>query len=875
MTDLIVFRALGRLEFTRGSMPVPLLRRRQKLALFTVLALSRSSFRSRDSLQAMFWPESDQDRARRSLNTAVHVLRETLGADVIVSRGDDEIGVATDLLWSDVRAFNEAIAAGDLTRALDVYAGDLLEGFFIPGAPGFEQWLDVERDRLRKAAHGAAWQCAERAEQAGALDEAAKWARRVVEPVFDDEPGVRRAISLLDRAGDRLGAVQMYDRFAQHLRQEYSTKPAPETRHLIAKILARDELHTLPEPLRERQIETIECQSQPAVTQDGPTVDSALPASPTETEAPAHAPPPSVSENGRHPAQSPSQAGWGWEPPKTSPGPSTSARPAPHNRFSSQPVWLGLAAAAMTVAVGITFWSTRTVGVGTGASAEPPTELHSASDLSARPQIVISQFETLGGGAELGFLATAITAALTQQLADVTAIDVVTEDAYVRSISTAAALEVTIPSGPIFLVRGSVLPSAERVRVGVELIDASSGNVLRSATIDQPAADIFRLIDEVAQQVAALLRIELGREIQLRRWRAGTANIHAFELLHRAEVDRRRASVLQKGGSFTVAAAQLASADSILMLAEAEDPDWIAPSVRRAQVASDAAWLFFPPPLNDTARAQDWIERGIAHTNRIFARDSLHPTALVLRGSLRYWSSIMADATDVDVAAILNEAEKDFRKALSTDGKRARAWSLLSAILYARGNFPNAYAAAERAYRADAYLEARDDILIRLALTAHEIGSDSLAWDWCTIITTEGARRPVSGYCRLHLLAWGDELRIRPPLDPLAIVAEVDDTPVGQAMRPHFEMLAATVLARRGLPDSAYAVAARAGRGYPDDQLLLFEAGARMALNDPDSAAALLRRYITARPVHRLGILQSRRFEAIGSLLESLRPNGR
>lgn len=191
MTDLIVFRALGKLELTRGSMPVPLLRRRQKLALFTVLALSRSSFRSRDSLQDMFWPETDQDRARRSLNTAVHVLREALGADVILSRGDDEIGVASDLVWCDVRSFDEALAAGDLAQAMDVYAGDLMEGFFIAGAPGFERWLDGERDRRRRAAHGAAWQCAERAEQARDLDEAAKWARRAVEVLFDDEPGLR------------------------------------------------------------------------------------------------------------------------------------------------------------------------------------------------------------------------------------------------------------------------------------------------------------------------------------------------------------------------------------------------------------------------------------------------------------------------------------------------------------------------------------------------------------------------------------------------------------------------------------------------------------------------------------------------------------
>jgi len=33
--------------------------------------------------------------------------------------------------------------------ALDLYRGDLLEGFFIRGAPEFEQWLEDERARLK------------------------------------------------------------------------------------------------------------------------------------------------------------------------------------------------------------------------------------------------------------------------------------------------------------------------------------------------------------------------------------------------------------------------------------------------------------------------------------------------------------------------------------------------------------------------------------------------------------------------------------------------------------------------------------------------------------------------------------------------------
>lgn len=856
MAHLICFRALGGLELTRSSQPVPL-RRRQKLALFAVLALSRSSFRNRDSLQAMFWPEGDPDRARKSLNTAIHMLRETLGTEAIISRHDNEIGVADDVVWCDVRAFDAAIAAGDLVHALDLYAGELMEGFFVPGTPGFEHWLDAERERLRRAAHRAAWQLAEQAEQTRDLDNAANWARRAVGIASDDEPGVRHSIGLLDRAGDRMGAIQMYERFAQHLKEEYSTKPAPETRRLVAGILARDKPHALTELPRERLIEPADRpRMQPVEVDEPATAVGATAAGPRENEAPAD-PPARVNAD-----QSPL------------PDAVISAAARAHRHLASRQVQGRLAVVAAVVIVVAGLGLTLRSRTGEWSSGERRIEAQPMPDPNSRPRIIISQFETPPADPELLSLATAITGALSQQLTNVSAIEVVTEDAYVGAMSSPSRPEVRTTAAPFFIVRGSMLKFQEFLGVSIELIDQSSGRVLRSARIDRSAADVFGLIDEVARQVGILLRRTLGREVQLRRWQAGTRSVRALELLQRAEVDRRRAKAFEENG-IAVAAWQLARADSLLALAEREDPRWLDPIVGRARVARDAAWLYFLPPLHDIANARDWIENGIAHADRALARDTAHAVGLELRGTLYYWSSFMAAPGGVDATAMLVRAENDLRRALSADMERVRAWSILSAILYARGDFAGAYATAEEAYRADTYLEARDEIFIRLALTAHEIGSDSLAWEWCSAVISGGAGKPVSGYCRLHLLAWSDERYLRPPLDPWAIVAEIADVPVAQAMRPHFEMLAATVLARRGLADSARAVAARAARGHPDDELQLFEAGARVALGEADSAAALLRRYVAAEPARRHGIIHSRRFNALDSLLEPIRPNAR
>src|SRR5690606_26307563 len=115
----------------------------------------------RDVLLATFWPELDTSHARAALRRSLYFLRQALGDSVIESRGDEEVGISADALWCDAAAFDDAVAAGRLGEALELYGGDLLEGVFLSGAPAFEQWLDGERAARRTAAAAAAWRLAD------------------------------------------------------------------------------------------------------------------------------------------------------------------------------------------------------------------------------------------------------------------------------------------------------------------------------------------------------------------------------------------------------------------------------------------------------------------------------------------------------------------------------------------------------------------------------------------------------------------------------------------------------------------------------------------------------------------------------------------
>jgi DNA-binding SARP family transcriptional activator len=229
-------RVFGSTELSGAPGADAVLAQPKRLALLVYLAVARPrGFHRRDRLVALFWPEHDQEHARAALRKAIHALRKALGNDLLVSRGDEELAVDHAHVWCDAIAFDDALQRGRLALALELFRGDLLDGFFAD-APGFERWLETERESYRERAVDAAWALAQHHEAGAELTEATRWARRVARLATMDERVLRRVLQLLDRAGDRSGAIRAYDEFAARLRTHYDIEPSAETRALIRQI---------------------------------------------------------------------------------------------------------------------------------------------------------------------------------------------------------------------------------------------------------------------------------------------------------------------------------------------------------------------------------------------------------------------------------------------------------------------------------------------------------------------------------------------------------------------------------------------------------------------------------------------------------------
>jgi serine/threonine-protein kinase len=236
---MLELRVLGTIDLKNaaGAELDALLTQPKRLALLAYLATATPrGFHRRDALLALFWPEHDQEHARASLRKAVYVVRRALGDDVLVSRGDEELGVDPARLWCDVVAFEEAVARGELSRALELYRGDFLQGFHAQAAAEFDQWVDAERQRLREAAASAAWLLAQECEMDDQLTHAVRWVRHAVRLTPDDERRTRRAMKMLAGAGEKAGAIRIYEDFARRMAAEHDAEPAAETQALLRDI---------------------------------------------------------------------------------------------------------------------------------------------------------------------------------------------------------------------------------------------------------------------------------------------------------------------------------------------------------------------------------------------------------------------------------------------------------------------------------------------------------------------------------------------------------------------------------------------------------------------------------------------------------------
>lgn len=215
-------------------------RQPKRLAVLAYLACARPrGYHRRDKLAALFWPELPEDRARAALRTTLSRLRDDLAAEVIVTRGGDEVGIEPGLLACDLHALEQAMVATDAGEGLERFLGEFLDSVHIDGAAEeFEHWVSGERVRIAQEMVAALVRAVERARVTGDLGRAVRAATRASELAPHDEAVARLVIELHVAAGDHGSARQAFERLRERLRRDLEVAPSAATAELVAALPA-------------------------------------------------------------------------------------------------------------------------------------------------------------------------------------------------------------------------------------------------------------------------------------------------------------------------------------------------------------------------------------------------------------------------------------------------------------------------------------------------------------------------------------------------------------------------------------------------------------------------------------------------------------
>ena len=594
-------RMYGGLTLERDGAPYggPATQRR-RLAVLAMIAASETGV-SRERLTNHLWPDADPARARHSLDDALSGLRRELRRD------DLFIGVATlrlnaDALGCDLADQAAAIAGGDSEQAVALYAGPFLDGFYVPGAADFDQWVETERSQRAREHARVLERLAAAATARNDAATATRWwqVRVALDPL--DTPATLGLLGALTAAGNPAEALRLARVHEALVRQELDANPGPEWTAAV----------------------------------DGLRADLARPRAPSSVVATA---PP-----GRVPDVASASV------PAMISSPADDLRPTATSAVgpATRRPWRAtlMVAFAVLVVAALVSYSAWTPGrsllqVGSAASrTRVPL---------ARPSVAVLPFANTSGDSADEHFSDGLTDELIGTLSKVTGLKVTGHtSAFALKGRGLTVRTIADTLGVATVLEGSVRRVGQRLKVTAQLVSAADNGVVWSEAYDRDAKDVFAVQEEIARAIVGALAPTL---------RGGAAPVVAIQprdlatyelylkgryfLGRRTSGDLRRAAgyfeqAVARDPTYPQAYAGLADARMLLVLLADGLPREDIPQARAAAATAihlDSTLAEAHATLGNIREAFDWDARGADVESALaIALDPSNSTARLYRG---------------------------------------------------------------------------------------------------------------------------------------------------------------------------------------------------------------------------------------------------
>lgn len=247
-------------------------------ALLAYLVIEAGQPHRREALAALLWPEQLDAVARQSLRQALYELRQMLDENQGSGIRDRGSGIGGELPIPDPRSlipfllvtrqtaqfnfdsdsscdlllFRNLIAACEAHKhdqleqcdeciarqrqAVELYKGELLQGFAVNSSREFEEWLLLERETLQGQMLLSLIRLANYYEEAGDHEQALRYARWQLKLEPWREEAHLQAMRLLSRTGQRSAALAQYEACRRVLAEELALEPSREATAFYERI---------------------------------------------------------------------------------------------------------------------------------------------------------------------------------------------------------------------------------------------------------------------------------------------------------------------------------------------------------------------------------------------------------------------------------------------------------------------------------------------------------------------------------------------------------------------------------------------------------------------------------------------------------------
>ena len=166
------------------------------------------------------------------------------------------------------------------------------------------------------------------------------------------------------------------------------------------------------------------------------------------------------------------------------------------------------------------------------AAGEPASQAASEKPMPPKPSIAVLPFDNMSGDAEQDYFSDGITEDIIAELGRFREFLVIARNSSFQFRGKANDVaEVAKKLGVQYVVEGSVRKIGNRVRVTVQLIDASSTAHVWGEHYDRELTDIFAIQDEITQMIAARLARQARTAIASHARARPTDNMSAYDFI--------------------------------------------------------------------------------------------------------------------------------------------------------------------------------------------------------------------------------------------------------------------------------------------------------------------------------------------------------